>query len=100
MLSSALLVTCLAVFTYGKFAARSTVVHETREHAPEAFRQKGSAPPDTVLNLRNALVQNDIQGLQKALLDVSTPGNALYGQHLSKEEVQYQYPHLQQLRGR
>lgn len=87
MLSSAFLVACLAIVAYGKPVARSMAVHETRENVPEAFTQKTSAPPDSVLNLRIALVQNDIEGLQKALLDVSTPGNALYGQHLSKEEV-------------
>ncbi|KAI0745384.1 family S53 protease [Earliella scabrosa] len=63
-------------------------VHETRVRVPEAFSLKGPASPETMLNLRIALVQSDPAGLEKALMDVSTPGNALYGQHLSKEEVE------------
>ena len=97
MLPSVLFAACLAVVAYGKPVARSMAVHETREHVPEAFAQQGSAHPDTMLNLRIALVQNDIEGLQNALMDVSTPGNALYGQHLSKEEVRYLSLHFLKL---
>ncbi|OSD03928.1 family S53 protease [Trametes coccinea BRFM310] len=63
-------------------------VHEAREDIPEGFVHSGPAPQDTVLNLRLALVQSDPAGLEKALMDVSTPSSALYGQHLSKEEVE------------
>ncbi|KAI0769638.1 family S53 protease [Trametes elegans] len=63
-------------------------VHEAREDVPDGFVHSGSAPQDTVLNLRLALVQSDPAGLEKALLDVSTPSSDLYGQHLSKEEVE------------
>ncbi|RPD63795.1 family S53 protease [Lentinus tigrinus ALCF2SS1-6] len=63
-------------------------VHETRAQVPNAFALKGPASPDTMLDLRVALVNSDIAGLEKALMDVSTPGNALYGQHLTKEEVE------------
>ncbi|KAI0043881.1 family S53 protease [Auriscalpium vulgare] len=62
-------------------------LHERRAHAPEGFTSKGPAPSDKVLSLRLALKQTDIKGLQDALYDVSTPGSAKYGQHLSKEEV-------------
>jgi len=35
-----------------------------------------------------ALASNNLPGLETALFDVSTPGNKLYGQHLTKEEVE------------
>ncbi|KAI0645469.1 family S53 protease [Trametes meyenii] len=63
-------------------------LHEVMEDIPDGFVHSGSAPQDTVLNLRLALVQSDTAGLEKALMDVSTPSSALYGQHLSKEEVE------------
>ncbi|TFK89462.1 family S53 protease-like protein [Polyporus arcularius HHB13444] len=88
MFSSALLVACLAIAAYGKPVARSLQVHETRAQVPPAFALKGPAAPDTMLDLRVALVQNDIAGLEKALMDVSTPGSPLFGQHLTKEQVE------------
>lgn len=66
---------------------KNLVVHEQRNGVPEGFVSKGSASTDEVLNLRIALVQGDMAGLENALYDVSTPGSALYGQHLTKEEV-------------
>jgi hypothetical protein len=68
-------------------ARRAMQVHETRDEIPEGFVQQGPAAPDTVLNLRIALRQSDPQGLEDKLMAVSTPGNELYGQHLTKEEV-------------
>lgn len=63
------------------------VVHEQREGVPDGFVQNGAAPDDQVLNLRMALVQGDMAGLEQKLFAVSTPGSAQFGQHLSKEEV-------------
>ncbi|KII88063.1 hypothetical protein PLICRDRAFT_30516 [Plicaturopsis crispa FD-325 SS-3] len=68
--------------------ARNLVVHESRESAPDGFVHAGAAPADTVLNMRIALVQSDPSGLEQALMDVSTPSSALYGQHLTKDEVE------------
>ena len=65
-------------------------VHEKRD-APATFANKGAASPDTMLTLRVHLANSDISGLEDALMSVSTPGNALYGQHLSKEEVRLSY---------
>ncbi|KAI0064355.1 family S53 protease [Artomyces pyxidatus] len=67
--------------------ARDMRLHESREATPRAFVSKGPAPGDKVLRLRLALAQTDIAGLQDALLDVSTPSSAHYGEHLSKDEV-------------
>ncbi|EKM54114.1 uncharacterized protein PHACADRAFT_257728 [Phanerochaete carnosa HHB-10118-sp] len=67
---------------------RAMTVHESRSEVPDGFAQQGPASPDTVLNLRIALTQSNPQGLTDALMEVSTPGNALYQQFLSKEEVE------------
>ncbi|GJJ09797.1 hypothetical protein Clacol_004021 [Clathrus columnatus] len=48
----------------------------------------GPAPDSATLTLRMALKSNNLPGLETALYDVSTPGNRLYGQHLTKEEVE------------
>ena len=63
------------------------VVHESIPNAPRGFTQMDSAPANQTLNLRIALSNSDMAGLEEVFYAVSTPGNALYGQHLSKEEV-------------
>ncbi|KAH8111217.1 family S53 protease [Phellopilus nigrolimitatus] len=67
---------------------RDLVVHEQRDTVPYGFVKSGAAPADQVLNLRMALHNTDMAGLEKALYDVSTPDSAHYGQHLTKEEVE------------
>ncbi|KAF8148291.1 family S53 protease [Crassisporium funariophilum] len=64
------------------------VVHDQRSSAPDGFVQQGAAASDQIMKLRIALHQTNIAGLEDALMAVSTPGNALYGQHLTKEEVE------------
>ncbi|KAF9063243.1 family S53 protease-like protein [Rhodocollybia butyracea] len=72
---------------------RSMVVHESRE-LPLYFAHAGAPNPDTTLNLRIALTANDRNGLEQKLWDVSTPGSALYGQHLSFDETKaFAAPH-------
>ena len=63
------------------------VLHESINNAPDGFTKVGAAPSDQILNLRIALVNSDIASLEDKLFAVSTPGSALYGQHLSKEEA-------------
>ena len=92
MFSKALIAICFAAVALGTPVARDMQVHETREHVPAAFTAHGPASADTVLNLRFALVSSDMAGLEKALMDVSTPSSPLYGQHLSKEEVRFHRP--------
>ena len=87
MVASGLLFASLfALALANPLTRRAMKVHETQV-TPEGFVQKSAAAPDTVLNMRIALTQRDRDGLINALMDVSTPGNALYGQHLTKEEV-------------
>ncbi|THU80130.1 family S53 protease [Dendrothele bispora CBS 962.96] len=54
---------------------------------PITFASAGKPDANTNLNLRIALTQQDMTGLEKALFDVSTPSSALYGQHLSLDQV-------------
>lgn len=70
---------------------RNLVPHESRQGVPNGFVKTGSAPADQMLNLRLALVNSDMAGLEKALYAVSTPDSAQYGQHLTKEEVGLSY---------
>ncbi|TQV92820.1 family S53 protease-like protein [Cordyceps javanica] len=53
----------------------------------------GPAPAEAVLNMHIGLKQKDIKGLEKKLLDISSPSSPNYGKWLSKEEVeQYTAP--------
>ncbi|KAI0344586.1 family S53 protease [Trametopsis cervina] len=89
MVATRLFIASLVALAAGNpLTGRSMRVHESRTRLPRGFVKAGSASPDTVLNLRIALKQNNAEGLEEALMDVSTPGNALYGQHLTKEEVE------------
>jgi tripeptidyl-peptidase-1 len=65
----------------------SMVVQDQRNSAPDGFVQEGAPSSDQIIKLRIALHQTNIAGLEDALMAVSTPGNALYGQHLTMEEV-------------
>ncbi|CDO72763.1 hypothetical protein BN946_scf184994.g16 [Trametes cinnabarina] len=79
----------LFILAQGKSATRSTYILEARASSPAGFMHSGPASPDTILNLRLALVPGDIPGLERALYDVSSPSSPQYGQHLSKEEVEH-----------
>ncbi|PSR73915.1 hypothetical protein PHLCEN_2v10273 [Hermanssonia centrifuga] len=86
--STFFLVSLFALALGNPLSRRTMQLHESRDEVPEGFVQQGAAPSDTMLKMRIALTQNNIGGLQEALMDVSTPSSALYGQHLSKEEVE------------
>ncbi|KAJ6630026.1 family S53 protease [Mycena sp. CBHHK59/15] len=66
---------------------RSMVVHETRDEPARGFVNSGIAPAAKEITLRIALKQNNIAGLETRLYEVSDPASALYGQHLTAEEV-------------
>lgn len=79
----------ISLFTYAlcnPLTRPAMVVHETQE-LPAGFSRQGPAPADTMLSMRIALTSTDVDGLIKALMDVSTPSNPSYGQHLTKEQV-------------
>ncbi|TCD71643.1 hypothetical protein EIP91_007390 [Steccherinum ochraceum] len=62
-------------------------LHESRPEAPDGFVKTGAASPDATLKLRIALSQADPAGLTDALMDVSEPTSANYGQHLTQAEI-------------
>ena len=90
------LVSLLASVLGHPFARRSMKVHETQVF-PQGFSQQGPASADTLLNMRIALTPSNREGLLKSVMDVSTPGNALYGKHLTKEEVRATAPYYHRL---
>ncbi|KZV65279.1 hypothetical protein PENSPDRAFT_136592 [Peniophora sp. CONT] len=89
MLAIVSIVTFFTALTTSAFALSdsSLLLHEKRDTQPTSFVYQGPASPDIPLPLRIALVQKNIAGLKDKLIDISTPGKAAYGQHLSKEEV-------------
>ncbi|KAJ7149225.1 family S53 protease-like protein [Mycena crocata] len=66
---------------------RSMSVHESRAAPAHGFVKSGEAPASEELTLRIGLKNTDIAGLETALYAVSDPASALYGQHLTPEEV-------------
>ena len=87
---SVFLASLLAIAAAGPVARSGMVVREAKPSVPEGFVLTGAAPASQTIPLRIALVQSDIAGLEAALYDVSTPGSANYGKHLSKEQVRLQ----------
>jgi hypothetical protein len=85
---SFVLLSLLALASASPMAAYSNmVVHNAREAVPAGFKMTGPAPTEKTFDLRIAMTSNNMDGLQKALYDVSTPGSPNYGKFLSKEQV-------------
>ncbi|KAJ7052629.1 family S53 protease [Mycena amicta] len=84
---SALFIASLLSLAAAKPAFKSFVTQESLRSAPAGFTKLGVAADSQSLNLRIALPSKDFAGLQKTLLDVSTPSSPNYGNHLSKAEV-------------
>ncbi|KAH8078042.1 family S53 protease-like protein [Cristinia sonorae] len=88
MLTTKLIVLSLLSFAWANpLGRRALKLHESRATAPDGFVKTGAAAPDTKIKLRIALAQSNPQGLTDALMAVSEPDSALYGQHLSQQEV-------------
>ncbi|KAJ7811311.1 family S53 protease-like protein [Mycena olivaceomarginata] len=83
----AFIVTLLLLAAAKPMDRRAMVVQETRAEPARGFVKSGVAPTAKELTLRIALKPNNIDGLQAALYAVSDPASALYGQHLTPEEV-------------
>ncbi|KAK6984776.1 peptidase S53 domain-containing protein [Favolaschia claudopus] len=66
---------------------RAMVVHDSRSEPARGFVKSGLAPVASDLTLRIAMKPNNIAGLESALYAVSDPASALYGQHLTADEV-------------
>ncbi|KAJ7490986.1 subtilisin-like protein [Mycena latifolia] len=87
MILSAFFATSLLALVSAK-PTGNLVVHDRRATPPSGFVHSGAAPAEKTLNLRINLVQNDLAGLERALNAASFPDSALYGQWLTKEEVE------------
>jgi tripeptidyl-peptidase I len=86
---SAFLALLASLATLALASPTSTVLvqHESRNNVPQGWISTGAASPSTQIQLRISLPNKDFAGLEKALYDVSTPGSAAYGQHLTIEQV-------------
>lgn len=87
VLAVTFLASLLLVTAAKPMGRRAMVVHETRAEPARGFVNSGIAPAAKELTLRIALKPNNIAGLETALYAVSDPVSALYGQHLTPEEV-------------
>ncbi|KAF2164340.1 hypothetical protein M409DRAFT_25219 [Zasmidium cellare ATCC 36951] len=63
-----------------------TLFDELKALPSEWTKASGNAS-ESKLNVKIGLKQSNIQGLEQRLLEVATPGNADYGNWLSKEEI-------------
>lgn len=84
---SSFVVASVITASYASPLTRNLVVRDERTTVPSGFALNAAAPTDQMLNLRVALVNSDIAGLESELYAVSTPSSARYGQHLTKEQV-------------
>lgn len=82
-----LLILLLLSGAYASSQFSDLVVHESIPSVPNGFTLVASASANQTLNIRIALSNSNMTGLEDMLYAVSTPGSPLYGQHLSKEEV-------------
>jgi tripeptidyl-peptidase-1 len=81
------LLSLLGQVAFAKPLARDVVAHEQINKPPAGFSLSHAPAGDTVINIRFALQENDMDGLKARVMATSTPGNSEYGKHLSKEEV-------------
>ena len=63
------------------------VVHEKLDAVPTGWTQVGTPSENGLIILQIALVQQNLEQLDARLLAISTPGNALYGQHMDRDDV-------------
>lgn len=87
VLAVAFIASLLLVAAAKPMDRRSMIVHERRDEPARGFVNSGVAPATKDLTLRIALKPNNIAGLETALYAVSDPASALYGQHLTQNEV-------------
>lgn len=78
---------CAAVALLQAVAEAKDVTVESLPKVPMGWRKVKNANPDQVLKLRIALEQPNLDQFEKTLYDISTPQHALYGKHMSRDEV-------------
>ena len=62
-------------------------VHENLAATPSGWSQAGTPPQEELMILQVALQQQNLDKLESAIYDVSTPGSSSYGQFMEGEEV-------------
>lgn len=89
MVAAGLLVLSLFSLALGKPLTLSSerLVVRSQVDVPTGFSYQRKATAEQTLNLRIALTQNNITGLESALYDVSDTTSENYGHHLTKAEV-------------
>lgn len=68
-------------------AASNNVVVESLAKVPSGWKKVRDADPNQFIKLRIALQQPGLAAFEQKLYDISTPQHALYGRHLSREEL-------------
>ncbi|KAL4982142.1 peptidase S8/S53 domain-containing protein [Aspergillus falconensis] len=74
-------VTAISLAGFSSLAAAAAAAFESLQAVPDGWTYDSNADPNQPIRLRIALKQNDVAGFEQALLDMSTPGHASYGQH-------------------
>ncbi|KAE9409738.1 family S53 protease [Gymnopus androsaceus JB14] len=67
--------------------AQHSILRARQSPVPTGFTEVGTPSADTSINLRIGLKAVDNPGLEQKLYEISTPGSASYGQHLTRDEV-------------
>lgn len=78
----------LSLATTALFATAATArLMDSLPSVPKGWSQVREADLDEPITLKLALPQQHADALEKAVIDISTPGNPKYGQHLSRLEL-------------
>lgn len=68
-------------------ATTNAALHEQLATVPVGWTEVGAPADNDTLVLQVALVQQNLEELDARIMAVSTPGNALYGQHMDSDAV-------------
>ncbi|KAI1178603.1 subtilisin-like protein [Nemania sp. FL0916] len=80
---------CAFVALLQSVAEGKNVLVESLPEVPTGWTKLRDASGDQLMKLRIALEQPNLAQFEQTLYDISTPQHVLYGQHLSREEVQH-----------
>ncbi|KAH9900178.1 subtilisin-like protein [Xylariomycetidae sp. FL2044] len=78
---------CAAIALLQTVAECKNVIVDSVPKVPMGWRKLRNADPARVIKLRIALEQPNLQQFEKTLYDISTPQHALYGRHLTRDQV-------------
>jgi tripeptidyl-peptidase-1 len=78
---------CAVIALLQAVAEGKNVLVEDLREVPVGWTKLRDAKSDQLIKLRIALEQPNLDRFEQTLYDISTPQHALYGQHLSREEL-------------